>query len=331
MKNVMLMSACLVLLAAPMNAEPQKTNAVPKQAVHFRFETDATLAGPRIKAGFHCHTLNSDGGLSPGETAARYRSRNFQCLGITDHARVTQLDGPIADGFLAIGATENGGDPDIIAVGIQAAVPRDLPLAKRANLLAGQGGFTIAAHPTYCRVLPSDYVDCPDLMAMEIYNAYCDAAYANGYATELWDMVLGQGKRIWGVAGDDAHLNPGKLHYSDAGSGWVEIWAERLSKECVLKALKQGAFFSTQGPVFEKITVADGTIRLECSPVTQIRWRTFGKVGQVEYAPKNSQLTNACLPAWFRPSKYVRIELVDRDGKKAWSNPFFGQNAGAAP
>jgi len=46
-------------------------------------------------------------------------------------------------------------------------------------------------------------------------------------------------------------------------------------------------------------------------------------VGHVEYAPKDSQLTSSSLPDWFRPSKYVRIELVDRYGKKAWSNPFF--------
>jgi len=290
----------------------------------FRFDTThLSLVGSRIKAGFHCHTTNSDGGLSPRETAERYCSKNFQCLGITDHSKVTLLDRPLAEGFITIGATENGGNPDIIAVGVQTPVPKDLPLSKKASMLAGQGGFTIAAHPTWCGVLPIDYVNCPDLMAMEIYNAYCDTAYVNGYATELWDMVLGQGKRIWGVAADDAHLNSKKRSYSDAGFGWVEIWAERLSQECILTALKQGAFFSTQGPIFDKVVVTDGMIRLECSPVTQIRWRTFGKVGHVEYAPKDSQLTSSSLPDWFRPSKYVRIELVDRYGKKAWSNPFF--------
>lgn len=89
---------------------------------------------------------------------------------------------------------------------------------------------------------------------MEIYNAYCDAAYANGYATELWDMVLSQGKQVLGVAGDDAHLNREKRYYSDAGLGWNEIWAESLTTAAILDSLKQGAFFATQGPTIEKIT-----------------------------------------------------------------------------
>ncbi len=63
-------------------------------------------------------------------------------------------------------------------------------------------------------------------------------------------MVLGQGKRIWGVAGDDAHLNPKKRYYSEAGLGWVELWAAAPTETAIRDALKEGAFFSTQGPVF---------------------------------------------------------------------------------
>ncbi len=293
----------------------------------FRFELPASpLSGNRIKAGFHCHTVNSDGGLSPRETVKRYLAGNFQCLGITDHGQVTPVESLQTRDFIAIGATENGGDPDIIAVGIQEPAPKDLPLPERAAMLANQGGFTIAAHPCYCGVLPPAYAGCPDLMAMEIYNAYCDGAYANGYALELWDMVLGMGKRIWGVAGDDAHLNPKKRYYSDAGLGWVEIWAGAFNQESVLHALKQGRFFSTQGPVFNEIAVKDHTIHIQCSPVNQIRWRTWGSVGHVENAPADSELVTAALPGWFRPSRYVRIELVDRDGKRAWSNPVFLRN-----
>lgn len=285
------------------------------------FSASPVMSGSRIKACFHCHSINSDGGLSPRETVKRYEEKGFHCLGITDHAKITRVDASERD-LLTLDSTENGGMPDIIGVGINRPVSRDLPLSERATLLAEQGGFTIAAHPTYCGVLPKEYVECEDLMAMEIYNAYCDEAYANGYALELWDMVLGLGKRILGVAGDDAHLNTRKRHYSDAGIGWVEIWAEAPSQTDVLRALKSGAFFSTQGPVFEEIEVEENVIRIRCSPVLQVRWRTFGKTGYVEYAG-GAGLTESLLPDWFRPDRYVRIELVDRRGKRAWSNPIF--------
>lgn len=286
-----------------------------------RFENAPfSFGGTRVKAGFHCHTVNSDGGLTPEQTVERYRARGFQCVGITDHYIVTKV---ADDSVLTPASTENGGDPDLIAVGVSSAVDRDLPLAERARLLAGQGGFTIAAHPTYCAVLPDTYLACNDLMAMEIYNAYCDSAYANGYAVELWDMVLGRGKRIWGIAGDDAHLNPRKRYYSDAGYGWNEIWVADPTGNDVVEALKRGEFFATQGPMFEEIIVGQDTIRLSCSPVAQVRWRTFGKVGFVEYSEGGSEITSAVLPDGFRANTFVRIELVDRDGKRAWSNPFF--------
>ncbi len=281
------------------------------------------LTGTRVKAGFHCHSSNSDGGLTPEETIRRYRQLGYHCVGITDHKRLTPIESYSDDDFVAVNSLENGGVPDIIGVNVGHAVPEDLTLSERAARLAEQGGFTIAAHPTYEAATPSIFVSCPHLMAMEIYNAYCDGAYANGYATELWDMVLGQGKRILGVASDDAHLNPKKRFYSDAGRGWVEIWARDFSREAILEALKRGDFFSTQGPKFKTIEVTSDTIRIESTPVVQIRWRTFGHVGFVDHALKGSTITGSSLPKWFVPNIFVRIELIDQHGKKAWSNPFY--------
>jgi len=279
--------------------------------------------GTWVRAGLHCHTRESDGGLSAEATVQVYRERGYHCLGITDHRIVTPTSPFSDETFVGLDATENGGDPDIIGVGVTSAVPAQLPLAERARGLAVQGGFTIAAHPTHCRVLPDQYVNCPDLMALEICNAYCDEAYANGLATELWDMVLGQGKRIWGVASDDAHLNPKKRQYSDAGRGWVEVWAERLSSEAVLEALKQGTFYSSQGPRFTRIHAGEAGLRIECTPVAQVRWRTLGSVGFVDYPGDGESLTRSELPDWFRPNLFVRLELVDDCGRKAWSNPFY--------
>ncbi len=279
--------------------------------------------GQWIKAGFHCHTVNSDGGLSPEATVARYREKDFRCLGITDHWRVTPTEPFSGPDFIGIDATENGGHPDIVAVGVRITAPRKQDLGERIRALAGQGAFTIMAHPTYSGVLPETIMECPELDAMEIVNAYCDEAYSNGLATELWDMVLGQGRRIWGVAGDDAHLNPRKTFFSDAGRAWVEIWAEDFSREAILAALKRGAFYSTQGPRFHAIHIERFTAHITCDPVAQVRWRTFGSVGYVDHASDGMALEASRLPENFIPSKFVRVELVDHDGRRAWSNPFF--------
>lgn len=94
--------------------------------------------GQWVKAGFHCHTVNSDGGLTPEQTIERYREKGFQCLGITDHFAVTPVEDFSDDGFIAINSIENGGDPDIIGVGVSSPAPRDRPLRERARALAEQ-------------------------------------------------------------------------------------------------------------------------------------------------------------------------------------------------
>jgi hypothetical protein len=225
--------------------------------------------------------------------------------------------------FIAINSVEVGGNPDVIGIGAEESPNPDLSLSERVSALHEQGAFTIAAHPTYCAAMPEDYLDCKDLNGLEVYNAYCEEAYANGVATETWDMLLGEGKRIWGVASDDAHLNTKKRYYSDAGHAWVEIWVPELSQEEILKSLERGSFYSTQGPKFLSLDVTATSITVNCTPVQQIRWRTRGSTGFVDCSGDHGDLRESALPEWFKPRDYVRIELVDPQGLKAWSNPLY--------
>ena len=297
---------------------------MPAREKTFQFEPSPFREGGSwLKAGFHCHTVHSDGGLTPEDTVAAYRAKRYDCVCITDHRKVTPVDPASLDGCVTIDATENGGMPDLIGIGVQKAAPHDLPFPERVAILAEQGGFVIAAHPTYCAATPESYAGCPGLDALEICNAYCDEAYANGLATELWDMLLGKGKRLWGVAADDAHLNPDKGYFSDAGHAWVQVWAGERTPEAVLAALKAGAFYASQGPSFERIDITDQSIRVACSPVAEVRWRTLGSAGHVHRAREGAPLTESVLPEWFKPRVFVRVELMDSQGKRAWSNPVF--------
>lgn len=279
--------------------------------------------GMWISAGLHCHSDRSDGGLSPTDTLRTYRDLGYQCVGLTDHRVVTPVATLSGGGFLAVDSIEVGGVPDVIGIGATRAPDPAASLSQRVSDLTAQGAFTIGAHPTYSAAKPSDYLGCPELMAIEIYNAYCEEAYANGIATEIWDMLLGEGMKCWGVAADDAHLNERKRYYSAAGRAWVEIWASELSLKAVLESLKAGAFYSTQGPKLTRISTTSGGIVIDCTPVQQVRWRTRGPCGYVQRVDGPHGITNAALPEWFNPRGYVRVELVDAEGLRAWSNPFY--------
>jgi hypothetical protein len=280
------------------------------------------LGGRTLKAGLHCHSNNSDGGLSPEDTILRYRELGYHIVGLTDHRIVTPVSHLSGPGFLALNSIEVGVSPDVI--GIRASSPPDSggTLGEATRALALQGAFTIAAHPSYCASIPADYLECGGLMALEIYNAYCEEAYANGTATEIWDMLLSRGMRVFGTASDDAHLNPRKRYYSDAGRAWVEVWEGEVSEPAVIGALKEGRYYSTQGPVFETISVGERAVSLECSPVSRVRWRSRGSRGFVQYA-QGEAVTAAVMPSGFEPRGYLRIEIIDDHGRRAWSNPFF--------
>ncbi len=289
-----------------------------------KFES-LTLGGDGVwvKTGLHCHSDHSDGGLSPENTVEEYRSQGFQCVAITDHRMVTPIGNITTGSMITIDGVEVGGQPDILGIGVTDTPDPSFPFYRKARILSDQGAFTIGAHPTYSAALPEVYLDCGHLMALEIYNAYCEEAYGNGISTELWDMLLGSGRRIWGVASDDAHLNPEKRYFSSAGRAWVEIWTRERSPAHVLDSLKQGRFYSTCGPKFTSIEANDSGIEIECTPVKSIRWRTRGPCGHVEYSNSQQLLTKSRLPQWFSPRGYVRIEIVDDKGRKAWSNPLF--------
>ena len=88
------------------------------------------------------------------------------------------------------------------------------------------GGFAAVAHPHHLGLCWEDLEAAGDVDALEIFNNYCDIAYADGYAVEMWDLLLRAGHRLWGIAADDAHLNPKKGVFSPAGCAWVAVQAD---------------------------------------------------------------------------------------------------------
>ena len=66
-----------------------------------------------------------------------------------------------------------------------------------------------------------------------------------------WDEILGQGQQIFGVATDDGHA------MDQHCKGWVMVNAENTFSS-ILRALQQGAFYSSGGPVIDDFYIEDG-------------------------------------------------------------------------
>jgi hypothetical protein len=123
-------------------------------------------------------------------------------------------------------------------------------------------------------------------------------------------------------AGDDAHFG----HPLDRFGGWVEVHCDRLDPEALLGSMKAGRYFSTQGPALRELIVDDERLHVETSDAYAIsltgggdRWQSAAERTS-EGGESISEAEFDLAP--FRGS-YCRVTVVDRTGRRAWTNPIW--------
>ena len=153
---------------------------------------------------------------------------------------------------------------------------------------------------------------------MEIWNSGSALHHDMDVDAAYWDELLGQGIKIFGVATDDGHGR------EDHCNGWVMVNAEN-DVNSILASLKAGAFYSSCGPEIYDFYVEDGKAVIDCSPVDRIRFQADAHPTKIK---RNSDglITHAefdLTKNWAGPFSYIRVSVVDENGKKAWTNPIF--------
>ena len=130
-----------------------------------------------------------------------------------------------------------------------------------------------------------------------------------------WDELLGMGNKIFAVATDDGHAM-----YQHC-KGWVMVNAENNVK-AILEALKNGAFYSSCGPVIKDFYVDDENIaHVEVSECERILFQC-DKHPSKSFNAKDEPLVSAQLD--LKDSyQYIRVTVEDKEGRKAWTNPIF--------
>jgi len=179
----------------------------------------------------------------------------------------------------------------------------------------------VLCHPYWCGHTIRDYEQLNGYFAIEVYNDTCMSLCGKGFAEQAWDDVLDRLGPVVGIAADDAH---GTEH--DCFHAWVVVKAPELTIDGIMNAFRTGAFYSTLGPEIVDLDLVDDDqeqkITVKCSPAESIVFKGQANRGRRIVAPKGETLTEA---EYTVPSgtKYVRVEITDEEGKKAWSNPFF--------
>ena len=293
-----------------------------------------------LKGGLHCHTTRSDGSCTPEEVMRLHKENGYDFLAITDHRRYNHVNFAPETGLVIIPGMEfdNGGSIPCkhgfrtyhtVCIGpsqedgngfdhdervTSANAPDQESFQPYLDEIHAKKNLTIYCHPEWSST-PARYFDkLKGNFAMEIWNSGCvidndmdkDAAY--------WDELLGQGIRIFGVATDDGH--PIYHHCK----GWVMVNAEN-NVNAILHALENGAFYSSTGPEIYDFYIKDGKAVIECSPVSMIRLHCDCHPTRLCQNPDGKPVTRAEFE--ITNYDYVRITVIDEQGRHAWTNPIF--------
>ena len=285
------------------------------------------------RGNIHGHSTASDGHWSPAEVVAAYRREGYDFIALTDHF----LDGygfPITDtaplrtpGFTTIlGAevhapeTSRGMEWHILAVGLPADFAPTPPTESGPELAARcleAGAFVAVAHPHWYNLSIADALSLGPVHAVEVYNHTCACGAGRGDGAAFWDLLLSEGQHHTGIAVDDSHFDPGGF---DGFGGWVMVKAMENTPEALLAALKAGHFYASQGPRIDDIRRDGDSLHVECSPAAQVLALGPGALSRAVPGP---DLRQAELPLAPFEGGWLRIEVKDALGRRAWSNPLW--------
>lgn len=292
-----------------------------------------------LKGGLHCHTTRSDGDGTPEEVIRLHKENGYDFLALTDHriynyknftenVDITIIPGMEFDntfvrdnGFRTFHEVFIGPDDETNGYAQDEELPRgeafnQQEFQRYLDDAHAKNNLTIYCHPQWSST-PTRYFDSlKGNFAFEIWNSGCaiedDMDTDNG---SYWDELLGMGNKIFAVATDDGHAM-----YQHC-NGWVMVNAENNVK-AILEALNNGAFYSSCGPVIKDFYVDDeGKAHVETSECEKIIFQCDKHPSKMITAEDES-LLNAQLD--LKDSyDYIRVTVVDKEGRKAWTNPIF--------
>jgi len=325
--------AIVCLLSAASHAGAQSTG--------FRFEVPDTGGMNWFKGNTHTHTLESDGDSSPEDVATWYKENGYDFLVLSDHNVLVDpatLAHLVDDGFLLIAGEEVTSSFEDRSVHINGINIRSVVTPQQGSTIVDTMQRNIDAirevegaphinHPNFGWAFGAEELaQVENDRLLEIYNGHPTVHNDGGGDSpgieEVWDYLLTRGKRIYGIAVDDAHdFKQIGRDYSNPGRGWVAVKARRLAPLEIVTSMEQGLFYASTGVELEDVAVDERRIRIFIKDRDDFKYTTrfIGGGGRV-------LAETGANPAVFElkgPQVYVRAVVHDSGGSRAWVQPAF--------
>ena len=132
-------------------------------------------------------------------------------------------------------------------------------------------------------------------------------------------------KKIYCIATDDNHnIYPIGHPRSDSFGGFTMIKAQKLEYSAVAEALKNGSFYSSEGPEIKELYFEDNKIYVTTSEAARIVMTTANRKYRVVTAEIAGDTVNsACFDISDACGDYVRFTVTDLNGKEAYTNAYY--------
>ncbi|HOG02115.1 MAG: hypothetical protein BWY35_00581 [Firmicutes bacterium ADurb.Bin248] len=296
------------------------------------------------KANLHCHSVHSDGKLSPAQLKSHYKACGYSVLAYTDHnvyndfTHLSEADFLVLAGYELDVTTSNGADVfpkachiNAIAIDPKRAFYVSSPAAYDFNEInrtiakLTEAGFIVNFnHPGWSVQDAREILALEGLTCFEVYNNECEVKTFNGYGHQHYDIWLKSGKRAFAIATDDNHDVYSEHGINDMCGGWTMFKAQTLSYTAILDALRRGEFYASNGPAIYNYYVKDGKLCVDCSPVRLIVLKSMHIGGSKSVTMEGTPITHAEFDL-SEPDirNFARLELVDINGRAAFTNPYY--------
>ncbi len=314
-------------------------------AAHRPGLTNASAAQSKLKwykGNTHTHTLNSDGDSTPDEVVRWYREHNYQFLILTDHNYLTSVDGLNAlhgadEKFLVIRGEEVTDEFKDKPIHINSLNPAAFVkpqggtnvlniMQRNVDAIRAARGVPQIDHPNFHWAITADDLrQLQNNKLFEIYNGHPQVNNLGGGGLPgleaMWDIILGSGKLMYGLAVDDAHVfkRPWDAAVASPGHGWVYVRAESLSASAIVEALDRGDFYASTGVELTEYEATPKQLKLTIKETKFSKYRTqfIGRGGKV----LQEVTTNPAVFDVQGNEGYVRAKVIESNGHFAWTQP----------
>lgn len=309
-------------------------------------------SGNWYKGNLHGHSTVSDGRLTPEQVREEYKKKRYNFIVHSEHDIYTDYQFANEPEFITIPGFEASiptpdNDYRIYHLNVflgtdemieQATLPlfqhfEKTPIKKWEGLqtvqefineMNSRGCMVMFNHPHWSTIELEDIIELENLFGMEVYN-HCSQWLENmGESNILWETLLRRGKKLWGTATDDNHNGfPVDSAKCDSFGGWIVVKAEELTRNSIMNAILKGSFYASTGPSIYDFKVDNNEVIFKCSPVQRIYLNGDLRQYQIEISETGEDTLTEFRKPLRGDEKFLRIECIDKYGKKAYTNPIY--------